>query len=51
MGSNDGAEMSELVGLFILSKLAYLFQENSVGLYRDDGLGVLRNLSDPVNYK
>ena len=31
----------------MLSKLVHLFQDNSVGLYRDDGLGVLRNLSGP----
>ena len=47
MGSNDGAEISELVGLLMLSKLVHLFQDNSVGLYRDDGLGVLRNLPGP----
>ena len=47
MGSNDGAEISELVSLLMLSKLVHLFQDNSVGLYRDDGLGVLRNLSGP----
>ena len=47
MGSNFGAEISELVGLLILSKLVHLFQDNSVGLYLDDGFGVLRNLSGP----
>ena len=46
-GSNDGAEISELVGLLMLTKLVHLFQDNSVGLYRDDGLGVLRNLPGP----
>ena len=29
MGSNDGAEISELVGLLMLSKLVHLFQDNS----------------------
>ena len=33
MGSNDGAEISELVGLLMLSKLVHLFQDNSVGLF------------------
>ena len=41
MGSNGGAEISELVGLLTLSKLVHLYRD---GLYRDDGLGVLRNL-------
>ena len=40
MGSFDGAEVCELVGLFVLSKLAALGID--VGLYRDDGLGVCR---------
>ena len=47
MRSNDGAEISKLVGLLMLSKLVHLFHDNSVGLYRDDGLGVLRDLSGP----
>ena len=33
MGSNDEAEISELVGLLMLSKLVHLFQDNSVGLF------------------
>ena len=37
MGSYDGAETCELVGLFILSKLG-LIKEIKVALYRDDGL-------------
>ena len=39
MGSFDGAEICDLVGLFILSKLQDLGL-CSVGLYRDDGLAV-----------
>ena len=47
MGSSDGAEISELVGLLMLNKLVHLFQDDSVGLYRADGLGVLRDYSGP----
>ena len=39
MGSYDGAESCDIVGLFILSKLQHLGLY-SVGLYRDDGLAV-----------
>ena len=46
-GSYDGAEICELVGLFILSKLKLLFNNGSVGLYRDDGLGIVNNYSGP----
>jgi hypothetical protein len=42
MGSYDGAEICELVGLFILSKLEAKFGKNQVGLYRDDGLAILK---------
>ena len=38
MGSYDGAEACELVGLFSLSKLQHL--NLILGLFRDDGLGV-----------
>ena len=45
-GSYDGAEVCELVGLYLLHKLQRLFTNNSsVGLYRDDGLAVVNNLS------
>ena len=38
MGSYDGAEICDLVGLFLLSKLQHL--NIDLGLYRDDGLGI-----------
>ena len=40
MGSFDGAEVSELVGLFILNSLQKLFGK-TVSVYRNDGLPVL----------
>ena len=48
MGSYDGSETAEIVGLFILDKLASKFGINNVGLYRDDGLAVLKNASGPA---
>ena len=38
MGSWDGAETCDLVGMFLLSQLKHL--PAKIGLYRDDGLGV-----------
>ena len=38
MGSYDGAEICEIVGLFLLSELSHLGL--NIGLYRDDGLAV-----------
>ena len=43
----DGAEVCELVGSHLLSKLSNIVDKESVGLYRGDGLGVLQNLSSP----
>ena len=39
MGSYDGAETCELIGLYMLSLIGPKFR-NHVGLYRDDGLAV-----------
>ena len=38
MGSWDGAEVCDLVGLYLLSQLGHL--KLNIGLYRDDGLAV-----------
>ena len=50
MGSYDGAEICELVGLFILNCLQTLFGKD-VGLYRDDGLAVLNTKSGRLGDK
>ena len=47
MGCYDGAEICELVGIHIQNKLCKLMNKNDFGLYRDDGLGILRNISGP----
>ena len=39
MGSFDGAEVCELVGLFILHQMKDAFPSIDFGLYREDGLG------------
>ena len=41
MGAFDGAEVCELVGLYILSLISDKFGEDDFGLYRDDGLGAI----------
>ena len=45
MGAYDGAEVCEIVGLFLLNNLANKFDKNSVGLYRDDGLALFKNIN------
>ena len=47
MGSYDGAEVCELVGIFLQSELSEVMEKLSYGLYRDDGLGVFRRLGKP----
>ena len=48
MGSFDGAEICELVILYLLDKLSKLLEKDNVGLYRDDGLAVIKSTSDPI---
>ena len=46
-GAFDRVEVWELVGNFLLYQLSMKFYKNDFGLYRDDGLGVLKNKSWP----
>ena len=45
MGAYDGAEVCELVGLFLLNMLSNKFDKNNIGIYRDDGLAIFRNIN------
>ena len=45
MGSYDGAELCELVALFLLHKLSTIIPKKLAGLYRDDSLAILGNSS------
>ena len=47
MGCYDGAEVCEIVGSYILNLLGNILDKDLVGLYRDDGLAIVRNLSGP----
>lgn len=42
MGSYHGAEICDLVGLFIMNSLNSIFDNGSFGLYRDDGLAIIK---------
>ncbi len=48
IGSYDGAEICELVGLFILNELSKTLGKDRVSLYRDDGLVLLRGTSGRI---
>ena len=43
MGSYDGAEVCELIGIFMLSLIGNKYNPNNIGLYRHDGLAVFKN--------
>ena len=45
MGSYDGVEMCELVGIFALSQLPEQYDRRDIGLYRYDGRAVFRGIS------
>ena len=47
MGCFDGVEICELMSLFILTKLYDVLQRENVGLYRDDGLAIVKQMPDP----
>ena len=47
MGAYNGADVCELVGIFILYQLSSIYNKNNIVLYRDDGLAVFRNTSGP----
>ena len=42
MGAYDGAEVCELVGLYLLNKIKESIPSLNSGLYRDDGLGIYK---------
>ena len=51
MGRYDGAELCELVGLYLLDLLTKEFAKQNIGLYRDDGLSCFQDMSEPDSEK
>ena len=45
MGNYDGAEVWELIGIYIQSLLTNILSKDNMGLYRDDGLFILRKIN------
>ena len=45
MGSYHGAEVCDLVGLFLLNKIKSSTSLRNIGFYRDDGLGIINQSS------
>ena len=47
MGAFDGAEVCELIGIFLLHIISEKHNKKNVGIYRDDGLAVFEHISGP----
>ena len=47
MGSFDGAECCEIVGLYLLHKISKKVPTNQLGMYRDDGLAMIPHANGP----
>ena len=47
MGAFDSAQISDLVGIYILNFLTRSIKSETVGLYRDDGLLILKKSNGP----
>ena len=43
MGAYDGAEVCELVGIFLLFQLSQHYKREDFGLYHDDRLAIFKN--------
>ena len=43
MGSHDGAEVCEFVGILVFFTLANSIPKENIGFYMDDGLILMRN--------
>ena len=51
MGSNDGADTCELVGLFLLYSIEKMLNKDNVGLYRSDGQACFKSNNGHQNDK
>ena len=51
MGAYDGAEVCELIGIYMLHLIGKKYDSKNIGLYRDDGLAVFKNVSEPSSEK
>ena len=43
----DGGEICELIGTYLLYQINNVISKENVGLSRDNGLGIFRNMSGP----
>ena len=46
MGSFFGTEFCDLVGLYVLHRLKSIYNAKEIGLYKDDGLAIVKQKSN-----
>ena len=51
MGAYNGAEVCELIGIYMLYIIGKKYDSKNIGLYRDVGLAVFKNVSGPASEK
>ena len=51
MGCFDGAEVCDLIGVYIMNLLQTVMRKENVGLYGDEGLDILQNYAVPEEQK
>ena len=49
--SYDGAEVCELIGIYMLYLIGKKYDSKNIGLYRDDGLASFKNVNGPASEK
>ena len=47
MGCFDSAEVCDTTGIFLLHQLSHIVKKTDIGLYRDDGLGIIQIMPKP----
>ena len=51
MGAYDGAEVCQLIGIYMLYLIGKKYDSKNIGLYRDDRLAVFKKVSGPASEK
>ena len=46
-GCYDGAEVCKIFGTYFLNQMKVFIVKENMGLYRDGGLGIFKNMSGP----
>ena len=51
MGVYDGSELCAIIGIYMLHLIGKKYDSRNIGLYRDDGPAVFKNIKGPASEK